>query len=134
MQQVITKNISITPSEVRRFYSQIPADTLPYYNSDVEVSQIVRKAKVSDAQKAEARQKLMELREQIFAKFFRAMRDRDHAKPSGSGMGLAIAKGIVEAHGGRIWVEDGADGRGAKFVVALPSQAEPRPLGRGIVR
>ena len=65
MQQVITKDISITPAEVRRFYSQIPADTLPYYNSDVEVSQIVRKAKVSDAQKAEARQKLMGLREQI---------------------------------------------------------------------
>lgn len=65
MQQVITKDISITPSEVRRFYSQIPVDTLPYYDSDVEVSQIVRKAKVSDAQKAEARQKLIELREQI---------------------------------------------------------------------
>jgi peptidyl-prolyl cis-trans isomerase SurA len=65
MQTVITKDISITPHEVRRFYSQIPADSLPYYNSDVEVAQIVRKAKVSDIQKTEARQKLMGLREQI---------------------------------------------------------------------
>ncbi len=65
MQTVITKDISITPHEVRRFYSQIPADSLPYYNSDVEVAQIVRKAKVSDAQKTEARLKLMGLREQI---------------------------------------------------------------------
>ena len=65
MQTVITKDISITPHEVRRFYSQIPADSLPYYNSDVEVAQIVRKAKVSDTQKTEARKKLMGLREQI---------------------------------------------------------------------
>ncbi len=65
MQTVITKDISITPHEVRRFYSQIPADSLPYYNSDVEVAQIVRKAKVSDEQKASARLKLMGLREQI---------------------------------------------------------------------
>jgi len=65
MQQLITKDINITPSEVRRFFNQIPNDSLPYYDSDVEVAQIVRKAKVSDAQKAEARQKLIGLREQI---------------------------------------------------------------------
>jgi peptidyl-prolyl cis-trans isomerase SurA len=65
MQQVITKDITITPSEVRRFFNQIPNDSLPYYDSDVEVAQIVRKAKVSDAQKTEARQKLIGLREQI---------------------------------------------------------------------
>lgn len=65
MQQVITKDINITPSEVRRFFNQIPNDSLPYYDSDVEVAQIVRKAKVSDAQKTEARQKLIGLREQI---------------------------------------------------------------------
>ncbi len=37
----------------------------------------------------------------------------------GSGMGLAIAKRIVEAHGGRIWVESGKKG-GARFCFALP--------------
>jgi two-component system sensor histidine kinase KdpD len=62
-----------------------------------------------------------ELRERVFDKFFRAMRDGDQAKPSGTGMGLAIAQGIVEAHGGRIRVADGAEGRGTKFVVELPA-------------
>lgn len=62
-----------------------------------------------------------ELRERVFIKFFRAMRDGGQGKPSGTGMGLAIAQGIVEAHGGRIWIEDGTEGRGTRFLVALPT-------------
>ena len=64
----------------------------------------------------------LELRERVFDKFFRAMRDGDAGapKPSGTGMGLAIAKGLVEAHGGRIRVEDGPGGRGSRVVVTLP--------------
>ncbi len=62
-----------------------------------------------------------ELRERVFDKFFRALRDGDHGQPSGTGMGLAIAHGIVEAHGGRIWIEDGPEGRGTKFILELPA-------------
>jgi two-component system sensor histidine kinase KdpD len=64
----------------------------------------------------------VELRERVFDKFFRAMRDGDSSthQPSGTGMGLAIAKGIVEAHGGRIWIEDAPGGRGNRVVVTLP--------------
>lgn len=61
----ITKNISVTPAEIRKFYNKIPLDSLPFYSSDVEVAQIVRIAKVSDSQKEEARKKLTELRERI---------------------------------------------------------------------
>ena len=54
----------------------------------------------------------------VFAKFFRA----DHSEPAGDGhgLGLAICKGIVEAHGGRIWVESGSSGHGARFTFTLP--------------
>ena len=53
----------------------------------------------------------------IFDKFFRGRRHRFSTK--GTGMGLAIAKGIAEAHGERIWVES-EPGQGAAFYVSLP--------------
>lgn len=64
-----------------------------------------------------------DMRERVFEKFFRAMRDGDigDRKSAGTGMGLAIAHGIVAAHGGRLWIEDATGHRGAKFVVALPT-------------
>lgn len=67
-----------------------------------------------------------ELRERVFTKFFRAMGDSGASNPSGTGMGLAIAQGIVEAHGGRIWNEDSADGHGTRFIVALPLDTDGR--------
>lgn len=39
---------------------------------------------------------------------------------TGSGLGLFISKGIVEAHGGKIWAENNADGKGAAFSFSLP--------------
>ena len=41
-------------------------------------------------------------------------------KIQGAGLGLAICKGIVEAHGGRIWAESDGPGRGARFTFTLP--------------
>jgi two-component system sensor histidine kinase KdpD len=59
----------------------------------------------------------------IFDKFFRGRRHRYETK--GTGMGLAIAKGIVEAHGERIWVES-EQGHGAVFSFTLPASPEVR--------
>jgi len=63
-----------------------------------------------------------ELRERVFDKFFRAT-DKGAAslgRPKGLGMGLSIARGIIAAHGGRIWVEGGAGGRGTRVVLTIP--------------
>ncbi|MBZ5506535.1 MAG: DUF4118 domain-containing protein [Acidobacteriia bacterium] len=55
-----------------------------------------------------------ELRAQVFEKFFRA------GQQPGLGMGLAIARGIVQAHGGRIWIEDGPNGKGTSVLFEIP--------------
>jgi PAS domain S-box-containing protein len=54
----------------------------------------------------------------VFGKFFRRNSGRV-GSPSGTGLGLFISKGLVEAHGGRIWVEAGDTG-GAVFTFTLP--------------
>jgi two-component system sensor histidine kinase KdpD len=63
-----------------------------------------------------------DLRERVFDKFFRATRDGDvrNQQPTGTGMGLAIAKGIVEAHEGSIWIESGSNGKGTRVMFTLP--------------
>lgn len=61
----ITKDITVTPAEIKRFFNKIPSDSLPFYSSDVEVAQIVRTAKVSAAQEEEARKKLIDIRERL---------------------------------------------------------------------
>ncbi len=66
-------------------------------------------------------------RERVFDKFYR-VREREGG---GVGLGLTICRGIVEAHGGRIWVEP-RDGGGASFRFTLPlasgDNVKPEPL------
>ncbi len=63
---------------------------------------------------------------QLFRKFARA-----EGEEADTGLGLAICKGIVEAHGGRIWAESDGPGQGARFTFTLPSVAgvpTPEPV------
>ena len=61
----------------------------------------------------------LEEQPRIFERFYRARTARDR-NVRGSGIGLALVKHIVEAHGGRLAVES-APGQGATFTVALPA-------------
>jgi peptidyl-prolyl cis-trans isomerase SurA len=65
MQSEITKNVNITPSDVKTFYQNIPKDSLPYFNTEVEVAQIVKKPVISKASKDEAKAKLNALRDRV---------------------------------------------------------------------
>jgi len=62
--------------------------------------------------------------DKVFEKFYRAASDG----PRGAGLGLAICRGIVEAHGGRIWAHN-LPGRGVAFFFTLPlSESPPVPV------
>ena len=61
----------------------------------------------------------LEEREKIFRRFYRLDRDHNRAAMQGNGLGLAICRGIVEAHGGTIWVEERLGG-GSVFYFTLP--------------
>ncbi|HTY13969.1 MAG TPA: HAMP domain-containing sensor histidine kinase [Candidatus Omnitrophota bacterium] len=54
----------------------------------------------------------------IFQKFYRAK--KEDPKYRGTGLGLAVSKGIIERHGGRIWAESAGPGKGSAFHFTLP--------------
>jgi len=58
--------------------------------------------------------------ERVFERFYRADRSRSRDQ-GGSGIGLAIARALVEAHGGRLSVESPGKGQGARFICSLPA-------------
>jgi signal transduction histidine kinase len=76
-------------------------------------------------------------RERIFEKFYRVGKSTLHSsgkvkfKGAGPGLGLPIARGLVEAHGGRLWVEspghDEVNCPGSTFHLLLPIRAMPKP-------
>jgi PAS domain S-box-containing protein len=64
----------------------------------------------------------------LFDVFLQADRSLDRSR-GGLGLGLALVKGLVELHGGRVEARSAGPGRGAEFVVRLPLEAEPRVFG-----
>jgi signal transduction histidine kinase len=65
---------------------------------------------------------------QIFEMFERL---HSHAQIPGTGMGLAICRKVVENHHGRIWLDPGRSGAGARFVFTLPGAGGKRGAERG---
>ncbi len=63
----------------------------------------------------------------LFNKFFRGS---EGGRPSGSGLGLYIARGLVEAHGGRLTASSRL-GEGSTFTFTLPSDSFERAIGEG---
>ena len=63
----------------------------------------------------------------LFRKFSRVQSEE---QAGDTGLGLAICKGIVEAHGGRIWAESDGPGLGARFVFTLPVILDAGPALR----
>ena len=65
MQMTVVEGIEVTPSEVREYYENLPADSIPLISAEVELSQIVKFPELSDEAEQEVIAKLKELKERI---------------------------------------------------------------------
>ncbi|HMV07613.1 MAG TPA: peptidylprolyl isomerase [Cyclobacteriaceae bacterium] len=65
MERTITKDLTVTPAEIKKFYNKIPKDSLPFLDAEAEVAQIVRVAKISQQQKEQTKGELLAIRDEL---------------------------------------------------------------------
>jgi peptidyl-prolyl cis-trans isomerase SurA len=67
MRGMIVQEVKVTPAEVKKFFADIPRDSLPYFNSEVEVGELVIRPTANDSTRAALIERLEEIRRQIVA-------------------------------------------------------------------
>lgn len=60
-------NLKVSPAEVENFFKKIPDDSIPYFNSELELGEIIIYPKVSELEKSIAREKIEKIRDEILA-------------------------------------------------------------------
>jgi signal transduction histidine kinase len=115
-----TPDVTIAPDKVERVLLNLLTNALRHTPSDGSIAVTVKPADASVEVAVEDTGDGLPAGEQIFDSFWKADSARSRSDGGGAGLGLAIARGLVEAHGGRIWAESGAYG-GARVVFALPA-------------
>ncbi|MEX2513887.1 MAG: peptidylprolyl isomerase [Cyclobacteriaceae bacterium] len=65
MQGVITEDLSVSPNDVRKFFGNIPTDSLPFFSAEVTVGQIVKKPEVNQEEKDKVVEKLLSIKKSI---------------------------------------------------------------------
>ena len=63
-ENAILSSVTVTPAEVRKFFNQIPKDTLPLYGVEYEVGLIMKKPEPNEAEKERVRKKLLDIRQE----------------------------------------------------------------------
>lgn len=113
-------------SEIDQVLSNLVENAVKYAPADSEIEIVCRRdgrevvVEVADRGPGVAAEEIPRL----FEPFYRTA--GGIARGGGLGLGLAVAKGLVEAHGGRIWFENRVGG-GARFLFALPAAIEQPP-------
>ncbi|MBK9270608.1 MAG: peptidylprolyl isomerase [Saprospiraceae bacterium] len=67
LQNKVLGNITVTPNEVQEFFSKIPKDSIPYFSSEVEISEIIYKPKANPDEIKNAKEKLEKILARIKA-------------------------------------------------------------------
>ena len=146
----VSELITSSVGRMRHILSAHPLDVLieenlPLINADPEMLGIALRQVLSNAAKFSSPETWIEIhgyardgavaisvrdygpgipseeREAVFDRFYRGKGNKETV--AGTGMGLSIARDIVQAHRGRIWVEEGVGG-GACFLLSLPVSQE----------
>ena len=65
MRQTISDEVTITPSEVKKFFARIPQDSLPFFSEEVQVAQIVKIAKIGKEQQEAVEKQLLDIRQSV---------------------------------------------------------------------
>jgi signal transduction histidine kinase len=114
--------VMMDPRRVQRVLYNLVQNAIRYTPSDGSVQILARdtgsevQVEVKDTGEGIPPEELA----RIFDRFYRTEQSRSRDS-GGTGLGLSIAKGIVEAHGGRLWVESSV-GKGSTFGFALPKK------------
>ncbi len=101
MRGKVINSATITPSEVLSFYNQIPKDSLPYFNSEVEIGEIVHFPEPSESEMERVRQEAEKIRKQIveggadFAKIAEETSDDTGSARLGGNLGWQKRGGFV---------------------------------------
>jgi len=65
MQYKLMEDVDITPKEVEKFYNSVPVDSLPYFKSEMEISEILLKPSVNEVERQKALDKITDLRQKV---------------------------------------------------------------------
>ena len=137
------------PNLLRKLFQHLLTNAIKFTPNEGMISVSARILPAHDAEMPEGGMEIIvsdtgvgvdpDLTDIIFSKFYQPCELAKHStsktrfKGSGAGLGLALSKGIVEAHGGRIWVEskgyDEINFPGSQFHVVLPLSSPARGEG-----
>lgn len=101
MQQKITSNVNTTPADITKFFNSIPKDSLPSFNKEVEVGEIVFNPKLSTAEKQDYRQKAEDLLKRVkagedFGALARLYSQDPGSAPDGGDLGFSDRNATVK--------------------------------------
>ncbi len=114
------------PEKLQRVLFNLIQNAIRHTPADGSV--VVRAEAVSDGIEIEVADTgdgiALEERERVFTAFYRGGADAARTS-AGAGLGLAVSRAIVEAHGGRIWLADAPEGTRVRFSLPLAPERDP---------